>query len=127
MTFQPPSHTKMSKQHKRVNKGQKVLVADINVPSKVSKLSYFCGCFFILLYSGWISSSFVAADIHTYGPHDFKGLLLTFPFNLTIFFFFIFKVDFHLIHISGKKRRSDFKSSNFRTKHNRTNKLYGAI
>lgn len=128
----------MSKQHKRVNRGHKVLVADINVSSKVSKLLYFCGCFVFLCYSGWISSSFVAADIHTYGPNDFKGLLLTFPcryfyrscfsfplfWELVQFSLFSLKLIFILIQF---KRGSDFKSTNFRTKYNRTNKLYSAL
>ncbi|XP_055321222.1 uncharacterized protein LOC129577743 [Sitodiplosis mosellana] len=91
---------KMSKHHEgRVNKEHKVLVADINVSSKVSKLFYFCGCFFVLWYCGWISNSFVAADIHTYGPSDFKGEVIlnrrifirntTVPTNYTVLYKYV--------------------------------------
>lgn len=81
---------KMYKQHKRVNKGQNKVLADMSISSKVSKLLHFCGCFFILWYSGWILCSFVAADIHTYGPNDFKGLLFSMlDFNFIFFLSFL--------------------------------------
>lgn len=65
----------MSKQHESVNKGRKVSVYYMNVSSKMTKLPYICCFFLIFHYSGWISSSFVAADKHINGPSDFKGLI----------------------------------------------------
>lgn len=65
----------MSKQHESVNKWRKALVFNINVLSKMSKLSHICCFLLIFHHSGWISSSFVAADKHIYGPSDFKGLI----------------------------------------------------
>lgn len=129
----------MSKHHTgRVNKEHKVLVADINVSSKVSKLLYFCGCFFVFWLCGWISSSFVAADIHTHGANDFKGLLLTFSHvDVTVLFLFLFvSFFFRFIFMCYKLiyltfiwfwRGSDFKSTHFRAKHKRTNKLYDTL
>ncbi|XP_031638359.1 uncharacterized protein LOC116350645 [Contarinia nasturtii] len=80
-------------------KGHKVFMFDIKVSSKVSKLLYICGWFLILYYSGWISSSFVAADKHSFGPSDFKGEVIlnrniferntTIPTNYTIIYKYV--------------------------------------
>lgn len=83
------------------------LPKNMGISSKVSKLCYICGYFLILCYSTWITSSFVAADKHSYGSTDFRGsfsFFLSFihsflPFSINHFVFDIILNRYIYIYI----------------------------